>query len=218
VTEQLYGTATELCHQTEWALKDEHDDTSDSDSDSDSESISLDDSTDNRAMSDFVRSIKTYISCLTDLGSALVCPALEPEVDDKPSQVILGQRLAHDYHTDLITAKYPQADMHLLQSLGKISWDRYLRMQRERDANAHKEQSVIPSNKSCSEFQDSGLGTSLPPAQSSYAESTVSFMTSVAGGKRVQIPPLTAEAKDGKSFECHACGLRIVVTNNRDWR
>ncbi|KAF3033694.1 hypothetical protein E8E12_004226 [Didymella heteroderae] len=133
-------------------------------------------------MSDLVRSIKTYVSCLMDLGLALASPALEPEVDDKPCQIILGQRLAHDYYSDLITAKFPQADTHLLQSLGKINWERYLRMQRERDANAHKEQSAISSNKSRSEFQDSGLGTSVPPVQSSYAESTVSFMTSVADG------------------------------------
>lgn len=213
---QLCATATELCHQTAWLLKYQSEDTSEGDSDS--EANSSGDDADGRGICDFVRSIKTYIDCLIDLGMALACPALESKVEDKPSQVVLGQRLAHDYHTELITAKYPQANTHLLQSLGKISWERYLRMQRERDANASKNQAVISSNKSHSEFQDSGLGTTLPPVQSSYAESTVSFMTSVADGKRVQIPPLTAEAKDGKSFECNACGLHIVVTNNRAWR
>jgi hypothetical protein len=186
------------------------------DSDSDSDPDSCDDDEDRSTFQDMVQSIKTYTACLVDLGTALDCPALEPEIDDGPTQVVSGQRSAHDYYTDLVQAKFPQAELTLLQNLGSISWKRYLRMQQERDANAHTVHVTVSSTKSSSEFQDSGLGSSIPATR--YAESTVSFMTSVAGGKRVQIPRLTTEAKGGAPFECNACGMRIRMMNNRDWR
>jgi hypothetical protein len=109
--------------------------------------------------------------------------------------------------------------MILLQCLGRTSWDRYLRMQRERDSNAHI--ISIQDGKSCfskSEFQDSGIGTSLPHGVSTYAETIISFATSISGGKRVDIPPLPPGAKKGMPFECNACGNSIKATNNRDWR
>jgi hypothetical protein len=109
--------------------------------------------------------------------------------------------------------------MILLQCLGKTSWDRYLRMQRERDSNAHI--ISIQDGKSCfsrSEFQDSGIGKSLPHGASTYAETIISFATSISGGQRVDIPPLPPGAKKGVPFECNACGNSIKATNNRDWR
>jgi hypothetical protein len=97
-------------------------------------------------------------------------------------------------------------------------------MQQEREENAKANAtmkapvSAAKSLAAISEFQDSGLGTSLPSAPTRYAETVISFMTSIAGGKRVQIPSLPAEAKTGARFECHACGRHIRATNNRDWR
>jgi hypothetical protein len=170
-------------------------------------------------LQELAQSIKVYTDCLTDLSSALVCPALEPEYDNEPSAVALETYSANDYHTELIRAKFPRAEMILLQCLGKTSWDRYLRMQRERDSNAHT--ISIQDGKSCfsrSEFQDSGIGASLPHGASSYAETIISFATSISGGKRVDIPPLPPGAKKGVPFECNACGNSVKATNNRDWR
>ena len=212
--DRLCSIASELYHQTKWLLTDSKEDSDRSDSDSDPDDSSEDEDAD--ILHDMVQSIKTYTTCLVDLGTALICPALEPEIDDRPSRVIAEQRSAHDYHTDLVRAKFPEAELSLLQGLGSISWKRYLRMQRERDTNAHAVHASVSGTKSRSDFQDSGLGSSIPASR--YAESTVSFMTSVAGGKRVQIPSLTIEAKKGTPFECNACGMRIRMTNNRDWR
>jgi hypothetical protein len=131
---------------------------------------------------------------------------------------------AHHYHADLVLAKFPKAHSDLVECLGKISWDRYQRMQQEREDNAnanavmHAPASAVKSLAAISDFQDSGLGTSVPSAPTRYAETVISFMTSIAGGKRVQIPSLSAEAKAGAQFECHACGRHIRATNNRDWR
>jgi hypothetical protein len=213
----LCTAATELCSQTKWLLTDTNDDDSDSDSDF---SVSGNDTATNK-LQELVQSIKIYTNCLIDLSTALSCPALEPEHDDKPSLVRLEQRSGHDYHTDLVRNKFPQAEVRLQQSLGKISWDRYLRMQQERTSNVHGHPTLTSGDKSRaadSEFQDSGLGTSLPQLASTYAPTILSFMTSISGGKGVRIPPLSVEAKKGIPFECNACGKYIRSTNNREWR
>jgi hypothetical protein len=211
----LMTTAAKLNDQIRLLLVDANEDISESESDSES---SCDEGvTDN--LQELAQTIKVYTDSLTDLSSALACPALEPEYDNEPSAVTPEPRFANDYHTELIRAKFPRAEMILLQCLGRASWDRYLRMQRERDFNAHT--ISIQDGKSRfskSEFQDSGIGTSLPHGASTYAETLLSFATSISGGKRVDIPPLPPGAKKGVPFECNACGNSIKATNNRDWR
>lgn len=196
-------------------------DTNGDTTDSENESSSSSDDGASDKMHELIQRIKTYTNSLTDLSIALDCPALEPEHEDGPSLVTLEQRSAHDYHTDLIRAKFPEAEYCLLQCLGQTSWNRYQRMQQERDLNAHTQPTLLSCNKSQtvqSEFKDSGIGTSLPRVASTYAETVVSFMSSISSGKRVKIPPLPAEAKDGVSFECSACSKHIRATNNREWR
>ncbi|KAF2629518.1 hypothetical protein BU25DRAFT_268312 [Macroventuria anomochaeta] len=213
----LCNTATELYSQTKWLLTDDNDDTSDSGSES---SSSSDDGATDK-MHELVQRIKTYTNCLIDLGTALDCPALEPEHDEGPSLVTLDQRSPHDFHIDLIRAKFPKAETCLLQSLGQTSWNRYLRMQQERDSNAHALFAPTSGDKlhaAESEFQNSGIGTSLPRVVSSCAETVVSSMASVPEGKRVNVPPLPADAKNGLPFECTACGKHIRATTNREWR
>lgn len=174
-----------------------------------------------RKAADSVKDIKTYTDCLLDLSAALDCPALEPHHEDTPGLVTLEPRSADGYHTELIRAKFPQANTLLLQALGEVSWNRYQRMQKEREINAHEEVRLSNGERSemaKSEFQDSGLGSSLPQTPSAYAETIVSFSTSVSGGQRVNLPPLPVEAKNGSPFECSACGKYIRATNNREWR
>ncbi|KAH6618468.1 hypothetical protein C7974DRAFT_474316 [Boeremia exigua] len=209
----ICSAASELCSQTEWLLVDHKDDISDSDNES---SNSDDDAKNN--IRDLVKRVRTYTDSLIDLSTALDCPALEPEPKDRPNLVTLEQRSAQDYHTDLIKCKFPQAEKHLLQSLGRTSWSRYQRMQQEREASMLAQSSCSKSQVAGSEFQDSGIGTSLPRDNSTYAETIISFMTSVSEGKRVNIPSLPAEAKEGLPFECTACARRVQITNNRDWR
>ncbi|KAF9698356.1 hypothetical protein EKO04_003901 [Ascochyta lentis] len=173
-----------------------------------------------------INEINVYVQCLVDLGAALQCPAVAREPDEHATARPLEERTANDYHAGLISNRYPRADTVLVERLGQISWSRFLRMQHERDNNTTERNRIqqplvadaTKSLLSISEFQDSGLGTSLPTALSSYAESTVSFMTSISGGERVRIPPLPSEGKKGVPFDCTACGRSVRATNNREWR
>lgn len=199
-----------------------------SDSSSDSDSTGSEDETPHRRMVDFVEEIKTFLNCLFDLSTTIERPALDPRDEDEPSALDLGQRGAHDYHADLIKAKYPEAQLDLIECLGRISWNRYQRMQQERELNAEaaqldsaraQNQSAVKSQAASSNFKDSGMGTSVPSTPSSrYAETVVSFMTGVSEGKRVSIPSLSVEAKKGEPFDCNACGRHISVMSNREWR
>lgn len=209
----MCSSTAEIYEQTKWLSKGFDECTSDSDSDSD----------DTEEIKTLAEDVKTYTNCLIDLSTALDSPAVDPIHHDEPCGLKIEQRAAHDYHADLILAKYPKANADLVECLGKTSWQRYQRIKEERESNAtaqmHLEAPAAKSHVADSEFQDSGLGTSLPSApRTTYAETIISFMTSIAGGKRVQIPPLSAQAKAGAIFECNACGRHIRATTNRDWR
>ncbi|KAF3052261.1 hypothetical protein E8E11_011456 [Didymella keratinophila] len=194
----LCTIADELSSQTRWILVHSH--TVTSDGDDDSSSSSEEDTT--NELRELVDRVKMYINSLVDLGAALKNPALEREPNDKPFRVRLDERYAHDYHTDLIRAKFSKAAANLLQSLGQINWDRYQRMQKERDSHEYTQVATVSSARSQtaeSKFQDSGVA-------------------SVPDGKQASTPPLPTGAKDGQVFECIACGKEIKATNNRDWR
>jgi hypothetical protein len=206
--------------QTKWNLASIDRTSGDSDSDADSSG----DDSDAYNLESVVGDIKTYTRCLVDLNTALECPATDPDYgDDEPSVRRLSKRSAHDYYADLIIAKYPQATLEVVECLGKANWDRYQRMQLERRNNfvtftSHaKEQAksiAAKSHLADSEFQDSGLGTSIP----AHAETVFSFISSTSGGQHARMPPLSTEAKNGESFECSACGKYIKATTNRAWR
>ncbi|KAH4043809.1 hypothetical protein HBI24_212160 [Parastagonospora nodorum] len=232
-TMELYIHTAQIYSQTKWLLKQAEEGVSESDSDSDSDSEVNSDSPGSEITSGGTESlaedVKIHVQCLFDLSNALEYPAIDPEPTDEPSLLKVEQRAAHDYHKDLIVAKFPKVHMELAECLGKISWDRYQRMQEEREINAsnptgrpaEEEEMAASGQKSRfaeSEFIDSGLGTSLPAPRSRYAETVISFMTSITGGKRIQIPPLPAEARTGAQFECNACGKHIRAATNRDWR
>ncbi|KAL7773679.1 hypothetical protein CFE70_003645 [Pyrenophora teres f. teres 0-1] len=215
----------EVCDQAKVLLSNFNESLNDSDS---SDGDTSDDDAIESGINDVVEDVKTYTSCLLDLSAAFECPARDVDKEDGPTIVNVEERAAHDYHTQLLLAKFPSAQMELIDRLGETSWNRYQRMVRERELNAnaqmqaelhtsqHKETKSLIAD---SEFQDSGLGTSLPSASSlSYAESIISFGTSMGGGKRIQVPPLSKEAKSGAKFECNACGQQITARTNRDWR
>ncbi|KAF2740998.1 hypothetical protein EJ04DRAFT_112158 [Polyplosphaeria fusca] len=190
---------------------------------SDSESDSSDDELENTDLDDTVEEAKTYTRCLLDLSGALQCPAIDPNhEDDQPNALQLGQRSVHENFTELIKGKYPKAGHNLVDSLGRASWQRYQRLQSARSANANKNVTLgdesAKSHIADSEFKDSGLGTSIPN-QSTYAETVISFVSSLSeGSANVHIPPLPSGGKKGLPFECTACGGKVRATNNRVWR
>jgi hypothetical protein len=201
--------AQNLYDQTKWILAGLSETGSEGGSDSDSS----EDEADKTKVESAVGDVKTYTQCLVDLSAALECPATDPDYEDnKPILPNLEKRSAYDYYSDLILAKYPKASLQVVECLGRANWDRYQRMQLERSQNAK----LTPKPQVAgSEFQDSGIGTSLP---ATYAETIISFMSTLSSGKAIQVPPLPQEARAGELFECGACGNYIRAINNRAWR
>lgn len=212
----IYKSATQLYSRNKWRLNDDNQTTSDSDlevSDASTKDEPI-------SINILIRKIKLYTECLVELGSSLCCVAPDDLQAGVAASLGIQQRSAHDYHTALILEKHPQTDPDLAKVLGQLSWDRYERLQLNRtgqtktSTNSDGKSRIVGT-----EFQDSGVGTSLSGTLPSYAKSTVSFMTSLTtGGDRVQIPPLPAAAKNGGSFECLACCQKVQVIGNRAWR
>ncbi|KAF2708356.1 hypothetical protein K504DRAFT_382015, partial [Pleomassaria siparia CBS 279.74] len=207
--------------QTKWIL-----DESSSDSGSDSSEDDNDDNDDNRII-DIVSDIKNYTQCLVELNAALEYPATDPYLEDNETSTRRSKKHhAYDYYTGLLVEKFPSASPDVVTCLGKANWDRYQRMQLERSNNLNASNIrtlyeavsfVAKSHLDSSEFQDSGLGTSIPAQTSAYAATISSFMSSISDGKHIHVPPLPAEAKNGEPFECCACAKYIQATTNRAW-
>ncbi|KAF2116697.1 hypothetical protein BDV96DRAFT_645109 [Lophiotrema nucula] len=204
-----------LYEQTRWLLSGNDENSSDSETDSSSDEEEYDE------VDAIVNDLKTYVQCLVDLSNSLECPAMDPDhEDDEASLPRLQIRAAHDFYADIITRKYPQANIEVVEHLGKANWERYQRLQAERRLNVARGDTEEYASRSIladSEFKDSGLGTSVP-AQSSYAQSVISILSTVSSGAQLQIPPLPASAKSGLPFECLACGKNVKVQTNREWR
>ncbi|KAI1860685.1 uncharacterized protein JN550_011410 [Neoarthrinium moseri] len=101
----------------------------------------------------------------------------------------------------------------------KANYERYIRCQQQRDAQLNNNVSNLPMASGGtidgSEFNDSGIGSSLPMT-SSYAETVMSY----GDGKdrSTRIPPLPTEGRKGKPFECIACGRSVRIMNNSAWK
>ncbi|KAL8383143.1 hypothetical protein RB595_006753 [Gaeumannomyces hyphopodioides] len=181
---------------------------------SDSSSDDLDSDT----IGDVIEDLKTDTTCLADLDHLLKDPILELDIE----RAAPGDRLL-DWHPDRvyghkIGARFPQADVSLVDWLGKANYVRYLRCQQARETCVDDSTHVAApaqSETASSKFNDSGLGSSLP-STISYAETVMSY--GGRGSQSVKIPPLTAEAKAGVPFSCTACGKAVSITSNSMWK
>ena len=211
-----YKTTLRVYQQNRWQISD-NPTSSDSESELSGSGIHLEPI----SMERVIRKIRTYTECLQDIGQSLQHPALDYSDDEKTPFLEINQHSAEDYYTERLRAKFPTAEIDMLQCLGRMNWHRYQRVQKERELNAQRQGVIIPDGKSSavySEFVDSGLGTCPPAATSSYEASVKSLTSSVVGCKQVHIPPLSAEAKDGLPFDCVACGDRVSYTTDYNWR
>lgn len=168
------------------------------------------------SIDEVLEDLKVGIRCLIDLIPSILWPAEDPEHREKvPKLDFQQERTAHEYYSDLLSKRFPEADPNLIERLGQANWTRYKRGQAEREANIEKETiDINPSGSvySPSKFHDSGLG-SLAPARTTYTQSIVS-----SGGSKSRIPPLSQNAKKGEPFRCDACGRSIRVKSDREWR
>ena len=121
--------------------------------------------------------------------------------------------------------KFPLADLRLMHRLGEANWQRHLSLR----ANDNQQESEVPQALpkitfvAVSEFQDSGLGSSLP-ARSSYAATVAShssFQTTAddKNGGSLRVPPTPKQVSEGEPFSCQICGQFLTTIRNRvDWR
>ncbi|KAI0199316.1 hypothetical protein F4808DRAFT_432770 [Astrocystis sublimbata] len=110
-------------------------------------------------------------------------------------------------YSDIIGMWFPKADNELIDYLGWVTYDRFIKRSLLRQANecAAMEKSV---------FHDSGMGTSVHTGD--YAETVMSFHHNI--GNVVRIPPLPEEGKKGLPFSCLACGKQVRIRSNRSWK
>lgn len=114
--------------------------------------------------------------------------------------------------------------VNLLERLGQANFERYLRCQAERtQRSSNASIDLLPEipisdnlDGANSKFHDSGIGSSLPSQGSSYAETIMSYGADEE--RRVRVPPLPAQAKDGEPFECIACGKWVAIRTNTAWK
>lgn len=189
-------------------------DTIDAESDASSESGSSAFSSD--SVKEILQDLQMETTCLLDIGPLLSDPIVlvdaEPVRRDRwepwnPSQVF----------SDKISTRFPEADHFMVRRLGKTNYDRYLRCQEIRNqsqsADALPTSATDAPDGASSKFHDSGIGSSLP---TTYAETVMSYGADEV--RRVRLPPLPAQAKDGASFECVCCGKLVTVRTNSAWK
>lgn len=173
--------------------------------------------------------LQAYTECLSSLSSSIEFPAEDVNLDYEENPRVLTEfqdRAAHQYYVDLISSRFPNARSNLVNCLGRCNWERYIRLQLAREVTTEeapdpREEMGLFSkseyNAPASRFYDSGLGTSIP-AQSTYAYSIASFVSSRAESSHVKLPPLSEEAKRGVPFVCDACNKRVQIRRTRDWK
>lgn len=169
------------------------------------------------SLGDALADLQTDTTCLLDLAPLLstsnTLVDVEPIRPDswevwKPSQA----------YSDKISTRFPQAANFVIQRLGQANYDRYIRCQEERSRNQsvpHSSGASAGNNADAasSKFHDSGIGSSIP---TTYAETVMSY--GADEGRRVCIPPLSAQAKDGTPFECMCCGNLVMFRTDSDWK
>lgn len=185
-------------------------DHSDSESDSGSEASST---SGDYTVEDIVEDLKTDIQCLVDLGPRYKEPIRDRVVVEKaalPPPVANWDPAEH--WASRIRHRYPHGDAAFAQFLGQTNWDRAQRLYSWKERNIREAQQPAatagPAYKpsgtvGASDFQDSGLGTSIV-TPSSYAETLLSYHGTNGGS--IKIPTIPAEAVEGSQFVCDICG------------
>jgi hypothetical protein len=195
-----------------FAIRDAHG--SDSDSDSGS-NVSSPSGYGEDLLEDVIEDLRTDIRCLVDLGPRYKEPIRDRAVlEDAGLPAAVSAWDPAEYLTSRILHRYPNVDAELAPILGQANWDRALRLYACKEESTHQTQqqaghaesaSRPPGTIVASDFHDSGLGTSMA-TPSSYAETILSYHG--AKGGSIKIPPVPAEALQGKPFTCDICGRK----------
>lgn len=167
-----------------------------------------------------LRDLATDVRCLLDLNPLIEAPL--PKTLDKGKAVaqesIDPSWIPHQAYKDLVHRRFPTAHPDLTDRLARINLDRFQRLQQQKwlavitDEEGTSDLQTVAGQ---SEFNDSGLGTSLATG-STYAETVMCY-----GDDRdtmVRVPGLSKTAKDGEPFKCLACCQTMVIKTEKAWK
>ncbi|KAL3295441.1 Ankyrin repeat protein [Colletotrichum asianum] len=189
-----------------------------SDSESSSESVSDD-------WDQIASDMRTDVECLIDLEPLIKCPFIDSrKANSNQTQTTeTTQWTPLKLYSDRIANRFPVAQAELVERLARANWDRFQRIQLEKERNivnrdderVAQEADLTTPTETGSAFQDSGLGTSLRTG-SRYAETVMSYKQD--NGHSIKIPQLPPEAKNGTPFCCLACGRRVRIRGDTMWK
>jgi hypothetical protein len=186
----------------------------------DSDALSLFDPED---LDETLKDLTNEIQCLVDIGPILSSLPFDLNSHKSIPQYGIFEVSEYQPYCNRIADRFPKADRDLVLRLGKANWKRFLRLQAQRDNVAGNSEASIRDESHQTvvgtQFNDSGLGSSLSPsrfiATSSYAETVMTF--SGTGGF-INIPPIPADGRNGKAFSCVACGRKVTISNQKVWK
>lgn len=174
------------------------------------------------SINDVLEDLRVDTTCLLDLEPLLCNPILQ--TDPEPTAVLDATRITwcpHQPYSDKVSVRFPMATDVLVNRLGKANYGRYLRCQEQKAINelGDIQPDQIASgglDSASSRFHDSGIGSSLPTTSSAYAETVMSY--GMGEGRKVRVPPLPNQAKEGLPFSCVACGKLVKIATNSAWK
>jgi hypothetical protein len=167
--------------------------------------------------------IDTWDQCTTDISDYVqmlgeLHPTIEswvPVRERSPSPASEDDiyTSASMFYTEMIRAKFTTAPSALVEALGELNLERYLRLTRSRTERAGDElPEPAPEVAKSVSFHDSGIGSSLARTQTAP-----SLAFTLAGGGRASFPELPKEG-DGRSFACAFCGKAVIFKTTGEYR
>ncbi|KEY74960.1 hypothetical protein S7711_01308 [Stachybotrys chartarum IBT 7711] len=172
--------------------------------------------------SEIAEDLSTDVQCILDLDPIIDCPAPDQARSNTTRDRGTIQWQPHISYSDKIKNRFPKAEASLVERLAQANWDRFLRTKASRENYlaaqkcAEKEVEMRgPLTEPVSKFHDSGLGTTAYSG-TSYAETVMSYRANERDS--IRIPPLPDGAKEGKKFDCLACGRRLIIKSNSAWK
>lgn len=166
-----------------------------------------------------LRDLVVDTTCLLDLEPLLRSPILPTDLE--PTAVLDTSRITwnpHQPYSDKVSVRFPMAADDLANRLGRANYERYLRCQEQKATNELGDGPSVSGvlDSASSRFHDSGIGSSLLTAASTYAETVMSY--GPGEGREVRVPPLPDRAKEGLPFPCVACGKWVKIVTNSAWK
>jgi len=218
---QIIGTAidrehiTRLVEQSKFSNRDPDDE---QDGSSSSGSDSSDNDKETPSIQQVFARLRNDIRCLTDMSSLIDSLALELEKKESITPVLtISDILPHQYYSNCIRERFPEAPVELIDYFGKVTFERYQKLLQQRLHIEQQQEGLEVLEVTSSKKDDSGYGSL--PTTSSYAPTLASSaVSSLAEGMRSKYPPLPDGASEGKPFECLACGRQIRASHKHEWR